>query len=154
MDKITKVYLKKVYYGMLTRCYNKDLVRYKDHGGRGITVCEEWRKSKESFYIWSLNNGWQCGLQLDRKENSLNYTPNNCRFVTSKVNNRNRRSNVRVTYMGDTKTLVEWAEHFKISYTTIRNRNRQKVSLDKMFLPVPAHLCRKGINKKALNVET
>jgi len=88
----TKLYQK--YQDMKTRCYNKNNKRYKDYGGRGITVCDEWL-DKESGFInfsnWSLSNGYQENLQINRINNNGNYEPNNCNFITAKENSQNRR---------------------------------------------------------------
>lgn len=80
-----------VWNGMKKRCLTKTCQRYKDYGGRGITVCDLWKRSFQAFYDWAVANGWQPGLQLDRINNDGNYEPDNCRFVTPEVNSRNRR---------------------------------------------------------------
>ena len=56
---------------------------------KGITVCEEWKHSREAFCKWAKNNGYKKGLQLDRIDNLKGYSPDNCRFVTSKINLEN-----------------------------------------------------------------
>lgn len=76
--------------GMLRRCYDKKFSSYIRYGGRGIVVCDEWRNSFESFYSWSIKNGWNDGLQLDRENNNGPYSPDNCRFVTTIVNCQNK----------------------------------------------------------------
>ncbi|MFA7287365.1 MAG: hypothetical protein WC055_00650 [Melioribacteraceae bacterium] len=74
------------------RCYNKNYKRYKDWGGRGIIMCDEWLHNPRLFMDWCMNNGWEDGLEIDRKDNDGNYEPSNCRFVTSEVNNLNQRT--------------------------------------------------------------
>lgn len=81
------------YYGMLKRCYSKKRADYCIYGGRGIQVCEEWRASFAAFRDWAVANGWKQGLQIDRIDCDGDYEPDNCRFVTSQTNNRNRRNN-------------------------------------------------------------
>jgi hypothetical protein len=80
---------------MKQRCYNKNLVRYSDYGGRGIRICDTWMASFQEFYDWAIANGWQAGLQIDRIDNDGNYEPDNCRFVTPQVNSMNRRPRKR-----------------------------------------------------------
>ena len=80
-----------VWRNMKARCYNSNADRYQDYGGRGIRVFIRWRYSVKAFYNWSIKNGWEEGLEIDREDNDGNYHPNNCRFVTSKVNNNNQR---------------------------------------------------------------
>lgn len=88
----------KVWKNMKRRCYNKNHKSFKDYGGRGIKVYPEWMDNPEAFVKWSFNNGYKKGLQLDRINNDANYSPDNCRFVTPKVNTRNRRSTkIRIT---------------------------------------------------------
>jgi hypothetical protein len=83
-----------VYRGMIRRCYQTDHKSYRWYGGRGISVCIEWLEDRAKFFEWALNNGWKEGLQLDRRDNDGNYTPDNCRFVTAAVNSENRTSSV------------------------------------------------------------
>lgn len=68
---------------MINRCEYKDKNgMYERYGGRGIKVCDEWRKSFESFYEWAINNGYQEHLQIDRINNDGNYCPENCQWIT------------------------------------------------------------------------
>lgn len=83
--------LNHVWCNIKQRCENKNHPRYKDWGGRGITICEEWRNDFQAFHDWCIANGWKKGLQIDRKENDGNYEPSNCRCTTSAKNNQNRR---------------------------------------------------------------
>lgn len=78
-----------VWRGIKTRCFgNSNTKYYKD---RGITMCDDWRESFESFYNWAMANGYKHGLDIDRINNDGNYEPSNCRFVTRKENCNNRR---------------------------------------------------------------
>lgn len=77
--------------GMLRRCGDSSNKQYKDYGGRGIYVCDEWLKSPGEFVRWGMANGWQVGLQIDRIDNDGPYAPWNCRFVTALVNSKNKR---------------------------------------------------------------
>ncbi len=79
-----------VYGTMRQRCENSGNPKYHRYGGRGICVCDEWVKEFESFYLWAMANGYERGLQIDRRDNDGNYTPMNCRFVTAAVNTRNQ----------------------------------------------------------------
>jgi hypothetical protein len=80
-----------VWKNMLCRCNNPKVRMYKWYGARGISVCDEWAKNYFAFQDWARKNGYRRGLQLDRTENDGHYTPDNCRFVTAKVNQNNRR---------------------------------------------------------------
>lgn len=106
--KVVRLY--RIWSGMKARCNNPKSPDFDAYGGRGITVCNEWMKSYETFRDWALPAGYADDLELDRRENSGPYSPGNCRWVTSKVNNRNRRSNRLVEAFGETKCIAEWSE--------------------------------------------
>lgn len=84
-----------VYSAMRARCENKNNVAYKNYGGRGISVCEEWQMDRNNFFTWALNNGWVHGLHLDRRDNDGGYSPDNCRFITQTENNRNKKRKLK-----------------------------------------------------------
>jgi hypothetical protein len=107
---------------MKHRCYNPKFPNYRHYGGRGITICNEWLESFESFLSWALANNYRQELDLDRADNNGNYEPNNCRFVTKKENTRNRRIATTMTVDGVTKTVSEWAEITGMPYDTMFRR--------------------------------
>lgn len=100
---------------MLYRCYNLDHPSYKDYGGRGITVCEEWHKW-ENFRDWALDNGYEEHLELDRFPNNEtgNYEPSNCRWATEsqQVRNRGKRKSKTSIFKGVSrgKDIYPWWE--------------------------------------------
>ena len=75
-----------VWCSMKARCNNPNTKSYKNYGGRGIKVCDEWQNNFKSFYEWAINNGYKEGLEIDRIDNNGNYEPNNCRFITKQEN--------------------------------------------------------------------
>jgi len=78
--------LAKVFDGMKARCHVPHCAGYRYYRARGITVCEEWLADRGEFFKWAEENGYAEGLQIDRKENHLGYSPDNCRWVTQLVN--------------------------------------------------------------------
>jgi hypothetical protein len=73
-------------YTIMTRCYNASGSDFRFYQGRGIKVCDEWKNDFIAFFKWCIDNGWQKGLVLDRINNSKDYTPENCRFITNSEN--------------------------------------------------------------------
>ena len=107
---------------MKKRCYNPHDARYDRYGGRGITVCDEWRNDFKAFYKWALENGYADNLTIDRIDNNKGYFPDNCRWADAETQCRNRVSNINITIGNATKTLTEWCEIFELDYSTIHAR--------------------------------
>ncbi len=82
------------YSGMKQRCFNPKYHSYEHWGGRGITICTEWlgKHGVTNFVTWALNNGWQTGMVLHRKESDKNYTPDNCIFLGKSEHSKIHRS--------------------------------------------------------------
>jgi len=96
---------KKLYdkYGhMQQRCHNKNDKFYLYYGARGIKVCDEWLGNPKEFVKWSLENGYEDGLEIERIDNEKGYSPDNCTFVTHQMNmcNRRKQSNNTSGYRG------------------------------------------------------
>ena len=95
-EKLTKhdgsrTRLYKVWTSMKHRCHNSADANFQHYGGRGISVCDEWRNSFKEFQDWALSNGYRQGLTIDRINNDGNYEPSNCRWTTMSEQNRNQR---------------------------------------------------------------
>lgn len=87
----TKLY--SIWIGIKARVLNPQHKQYNSYGGRGITICDEWKNDAEAFYNWAMLNGYEenKGLSIDRIDNDGNYEPDNCRWTTSTIQNRNQR---------------------------------------------------------------
>lgn len=119
---LSKHRLYKIWADMIKRCENEKCKPYKFYGGRGVRVCDEWRNDFILFYNWSMSNGWQRGLQLDkdkilknRGEVSLLYSPETCSYISRKENMNSIRSNKIFIINGVTKTMTEWAEYVNMN---------------------------------------
>jgi len=98
----TKLYRK--WMDMKSRCYNQNCCNYKYYGARGISVCNEWlgEEGFRNFSKWANENGYANELSIDRIDNDKNYSPDNCRWVTKRVQNINKNSTYKNTsgYIG------------------------------------------------------
>ncbi len=112
----------KTYYiwsSMLARCRTTTHAAYSDYGGRGINVCDEWMEY--SRFLSDMGERPH-GKSLDRIDNDLGYSAENCRWSTRKEQNNNRRNNVRLTLDGVEKTLAEWSSQMGIRRETVSKR--------------------------------
>lgn len=116
----TKVY--KVWSCMKDRCMNPKNSEYLNYGGRGISVSREWADSFETFL--SDMGVPERGRSLERMDNSLGYSKENCVWATLNAQRRNMRTNVNVTYQGRTQCLNDWCKELGIPFRTARQRLR------------------------------
>jgi hypothetical protein len=122
------------WHGMKRRCYETTHKNYSQYGGRGIVVCDEWL-DVSVFSEWAFSNGYKKGLQIDRIDNNGNYEPSNCRFVTSRANNNNRRDNRMISFEGKTQTLQQWADEKGVKPEKIRMRiDKLKWSIERALI--------------------
>ena len=110
----------------MNRCQKEYTTNYKNYGGRGIKVCDQWQ-DYEVFENWALSHGYdekasrgEC--TLDRINVNGNYEPSNCRFIPIKEQQRNRTNTILITVRGETKSLSEWSDIFCIPRQTLRQR--------------------------------
>ena len=104
----------KIWKGIKNRCKLETIPCYKNYGGRGICICDEWKNDFISFYNWSMANGYREDLTIDRIDVNGNYCPENCRWATYKEQSRNTRNNHIIEYNGESHCLSEWEEIYKL----------------------------------------
>lgn len=133
---LRKSRLYEILVNIKTRCYNVNNKTYKNYGGRGITVCEEWRNDFLNFYNWAMDNGYRDDLTIDRIDVNGNYEPSNCRWVNWKIQQNNRRNNHIIEYNGEKHTLQEWSEilPINVSSSVLRYRILNGWSIEDAFL--------------------
>ena len=123
-----------IYNKMKSRCYNKNDPTYKYYGARGIKVCQDWLDNFQAFYDWAIENGYRSNLTIDRINVNGNYGPDNCRWITNKQQQRNKRNTKYVTYRGETKSLAEWCEILSLKYSRVFQRiTKYNMPIEKAF---------------------
>jgi hypothetical protein len=120
-----------VWCSMKSRCYNPSEIGYKNYGGRGITVCDEWKDSFENF-IADMGERPK-GMFIDRKDNNTGYSKDNCQWATRTEQNNNRRNNIIIEYNGSSHTLGEWATMLGFEYCTVKTRYYAGDRGDRLF---------------------
>lgn len=114
-------------YSIYRHMKNRTSPRYherKYYFDRGIHICDEWlgQDGFEKFKEWSLANGYNDSLTIDRINNDKGYCPENCRWVSMAVQNRNKRSNINISFNGKTQCISDWSKEIGISVSTIQAR--------------------------------
>ena len=107
---------------MKARCNNPNNQAYHNYGGRGITVCKEWDEDFQAFYDWSMKNGYDPDLTIERVDNDKGYYPENCRWATRLEQANNKRSCKCITYNDETRTIAEWSRIFNVNYSAFMSR--------------------------------
>ena len=113
---------------MKSRCLNPKNDRYKDYGGRGIKICDEWLGKYvgfNNFCKWAFENGYSESLTLDRIDNDGNYCPENCRWADTITQRRNSRRMKYITIGNETKCLKDWCEYYGIKAPALFNYARK-----------------------------
>ena len=129
-----KTRLYNIWCGINARCSNPGATVWKHYGGRGIRVCTEWT-DYAAFKAWAEANGYMDDLTIDRIDNDGNYEPSNCRWISHREQCMNKRSTIRITINGRTKTVPEWCAEFGISEKLARSRMSEGKTGPEIFKP-------------------
>lgn len=134
----SKSKLYRVWSSMKDRCLRNGARQFKDYGGRGISICDEWKNSFESFEKWATANGYAEGLTIERIDNNGNYSPGNCKWIPRSEQSKNRRMNHYLTFNNSTRTIQDWANEIGINRCTLReyckkygDENAVKIAIDR-----------------------
>ncbi len=136
--------LRAIWRNMHDRCENSSNRKYRIYGAAGKVVCEEWQ-NYDTFKEWALNNGYKENLTIERIDGTKGYSPDNCRWATSKEQANNMSRNHLITYNGETHTMAQWAEITGIPYQALAKRiNKFNWSIeDALMLPARKYQQRK-----------
>lgn len=121
----------RIWADMLTRCLNPQAAQSRNYLGRGITVCDRWRDFAN--FIADMGPRPSPDHSIDRIDNDGNYEPQNCRWATRVEQGRNRRTTLRITYLGVTLPLKEWCERLGLPYKTVHQRHRAGWDVNRTF---------------------
>ena len=111
---------------MKTRCYNPNVHGFKNYGGRGITVCEEWESDFVNFYNWAVETGYNDELTIERVDVNGNYEPENCMWIKADEQSKNRRGNIYIELNGKTDTLKGWCDELGFPYKIVHQRMKRR----------------------------
>lgn len=123
-----------VWVNMMRRCYTRNNKHYSNYGGRGIEVCEKWRKF-EGFFE-DMAGGYRPGLTIERLNNNLGYSKTNCCWATRREQSRNTRRNRMIETPHGEMLLCEAVEVSGISHATLRERLERGWPTERLFDPV------------------
>ena len=126
----------RIWLHMKERCTNPNCKSYANYGGRGVKVCNEWSSNFQKFYDWSLMNGYEEHLTIERIDVNGNYEPSNCRWATMKEQANNKRNTVFITHNEITLPITEWAKVVGINYRTLKTRYSSGDRSPEIFRPV------------------
>lgn len=132
--KKTRLY--RVWNGIKKRCFNENEPSYPQYGGRGITVCDEWKNDFQAFYDWAITNGYDKNSKrgectIDRIDVNGNYEPSNCRWVDMKIQSRNRRNTIYIEQNGEKISLIELCEKQDLNYSRVQSRMARGKNFEK-----------------------
>lgn len=122
-----------VWKNMKNRCYRINNKQYSNYGGRGITVCEEWKKDFLSFFTWANENGYKNNLTIDRIDVDGNYCPENCRFIPLSEQQKNKRNTIIIEYMNMKYTISEFSQLTSKSYDSIYRKIQKGMSPEEII---------------------
>lgn len=110
-----------VWSSMRRRCYDQNAISYPRYGGRGIAVCDSWNNSFKSFFD-DMGERPSKDHSIERIDNNRGYDPDNCRWATRVEQSRNRRSNRILTFNGESRCVMEWAEYLGVNNQALYRR--------------------------------
>ena len=117
--------LRKIFYGIMDRCYNPKDRDYRWYGSKGIKIYQEWIDNPKSFEEWAIANGYENGLTIDRIEEDKDYCPDNCRWITREDNAKYKSTTALLAVDDMVYTGREWADVLLLGTNTINKMLRK-----------------------------
>lgn len=142
---LSKTRLHRIWHSMYCRCYYPTTNQYKNYGGKGVKVCDEWKHNFVNFYNWAMSNGYNDSLTLDRIDNNKNYCPENCKWSTLEQQNNNRTTSKFITYNGKTQTQIQWCREYNINVVTFSDRIKRGWSIEEALTLPSNSKCKKEL---------
>lgn len=136
----------KIWSSMKARCRNKASPSYARYGAKGVTLCDEW-ENFEIFYA-DMGNPPTSIHSIDRIDGTKGYFKDNCKWSTPTEQANNRKTNIHITYNGETKTISEWARKTGLSKECINHRLKTGWPIEAIFIEKDMTGTRKYRNKK------
>lgn len=133
-----KTRLRSCWCAIKQRCLNPNNPSYKYYGGRRIGICAKWMRF-EPFRKWAISNGYQDNLTIERINNNGDYEPSNCTWITKAKQHSNTQQSHRITFMGRTQLLSQWAQEYGIKPTTLLYRLKSEWPIDKALKTKPKY---------------
>jgi len=140
----------RIWRHMIARCTDPKNPAWAGYGGRGITVCDRWADITK--FVSDMGPRPSPKHSVDRIDNDKGYSPDNCRWATSKEQNNNRRSNVPLTIDGVTRTMKQWAEQFGINYAVVKERRADGKDGIDLFTASPSRTYKRRIAHAGLSM--
>ena len=137
----------RIWGSMVARCKYKNRRTWKDYGGRGITVCDEWQNSA-AFYEWALKSGYHDGLTIERIDVNKGYCPENCKWIPMEEQALNTRNSSKIMYKGKLMNLCQYADLIVVSrFTVYGRRNHGWTDEEILSIPYGRHGKKRGVAK-------
>lgn len=119
-----------IFAGMRQRCSDNNQPNYKNYGGRGIAVCDEWLDDPVKFGDWAYANGYNAGLTIERIDANMGYTPDNCIFIPLANQALNRRTNRFIVIGDEIRLLSHWGKKLKKGKSTVLSMVREGTAIE------------------------
>ena len=141
---MTKTRLFTIWMNMKHRCNDKNNKSYKNYGGRGIKICEEWKDSFIIFKNWAYENGYDDSLTIERIDVNGDYCPENCTWIPLNEQCKNKRTSRKYTFNGETHCMTDWSKIYNIDFSALRKRLNSGWDIEKALTTPLRHFKRKN----------